>query len=98
MTIAFDLDRTIDQDPVMWSGIVYSMQARGHTCLLVSCRMLGPENKSVVREFLSHYDIDIPMGRVYLTSGQAKLPFMAALGVKVDLWVDDDPECILKGK
>ena len=85
MIVALDHDGTYDRDPILWDDFVALAKARGHSAILVTMRH-GHE----------------PIGRalagvqIYYTGRQAKRPFVAARGVEVDVWIDDEPMWILR--
>lgn len=96
MTIAFDIDRTLDLDPLAWVDAVNALASHGHHCIAITCR--PPTDRQVIQDFFMRWSLDFSAGRTYYTSGQSKLSYCLERGIKVDVWVDDDPGCILTGK
>jgi len=87
-TIALDFDETYTADPELWDEFIRLAQGRGHRVICVTCRRNTLENAEIV-------DLPIP---VFFTSHGSKLEHMYRVGVKVDIWLDDDPACVIHGK
>lgn len=82
MRLSLDWDQTFTLDPVFWNKFILAAFAAGHDVICVSMRRtLG--------------DIDFP-GQVVLTGGIAKAAFCKALGIHVDVWIDDQPGRIVE--
>lgn len=90
MNIALDYDGTYTADPPLWDMFIAAFKERGHRVWIVTCRRDTEENRE---------DIGKPGGcLVVFTNLAAKRTHMERLGLKVDVWVDDDVECIWRGK
>lgn len=89
MTIAIDFDDTYTADPVLWDRFIANAKARGHKVIIVTCRCKTDENREVVK---------VDGCVVLFTNLGSKQKFMTEAGCKVDVWIDDDPGCILHGK
>lgn len=81
MRIALDYDNTYTRDPELWNKFIADSFALGHEICCVTMR--------------ASFDF-IPWPPefcilVIKTAGKAKVPFCEALGVKVDIWIDDQP-------
>ena len=80
MIIALDYDDTYDRDPYLWNHLIGLAAARGHSVVIVTQRY--------EHEPIHLVDLDVP---IFYTGRQAKVGYMAALGIEVDVWIDDDP-------
>jgi hypothetical protein len=83
MRIALDYDGTYTADPVMWDQFCDAAHAKGHEVVMVTMRHPSeglPEAPGV--------------NSMIYTSRKAKRPFMEALGIPVDIWIDDQPHWI----
>lgn len=92
LTIAIDYDGTYTAAPEMWSTFIEDAQRRGHRVIMVTCRRDTEENRE---------DCRIPgilWNSHYFTNLSSKKWFLDQRGVKVDIWIDDEPETVEKGK
>lgn len=85
MIIALDYDGTYTADPILWDTFIFTAQHRGHQVHVVTMR---------------HESEPVRLGeqpaRIHYTDRKAKLPFMVALGLTVQIWIDDRPDFILQ--
>jgi hypothetical protein len=87
-TIAIDYDDTYTTDPSLWNKAIALFQEAGWRVLCVTCRRDTEENVADVR----------PPCSVVFTGLSPKKWFMETRrDVKVDVWVDDDPNSIING-
>jgi hypothetical protein len=86
MILAVDYDETYDMDFGLWEAFAKLATGRGHTVICVTCRALPPGSADPHER--------VPSFPVYCTANQQKRPFMEALGIRVDVWIDDFPESI----
>lgn len=93
--IALDFDDTITKCPDMMSVWTKIAQFRGHRVICVTCRTGHEDNIEMVESYLKQSGMEIP---VYFTSLAPKRDYMERQGVKVDIWVDDLPESIERGR
>lgn len=77
-TIAIDYDHTWSADPILWGMFANTAIQRGHTVLIATYRAE------------SHQLPPVPVP-VHYTAGKAKKAFLAARGITVDIFVDDNP-------
>jgi hypothetical protein len=84
--IAIDYDETYDMDFDLWEAFAMLAASRGHRVICTTARH-EPPGTFDCRE-------RVPSFEVYCTQNQQKRPFMEALGIKVDIWIDDSPESI----
>lgn len=90
MRIALDYDQTFTLDKGAWVQMIDDFQYRGHEVLIVTYR----------RE----EDVDEDMEQLYVwknvktifTGQKAKKAYCESIGLKIDVWIDDNPETILK--
>jgi hypothetical protein len=90
MTISLDFDRTFTKDPDLWIAFCDLARARGHKVICVTMRNEKPHQADEVRAAIGPHVDDI-----VFTSYKAKIPHVGGLGVKIDVWIDDDPHTIL---
>lgn len=85
MNIALDYDDTFTRDPAFWGGVIRWARSRGHRIFICTCRAAKDND-----------DMALPCNmEIYFTGGSPKRKFMADLGIRVDVWIDDMPEMIL---
>lgn len=90
MNIAIDYDDTYTKDPHLWDRFIRDAKENGHRVWIVTCRRDTDENRE---------DLGKPSDCVvFFTSLSPKHAYMAKMGLNVDVWIDDDPACILHGK
>lgn len=89
MTIALDYDGTYTADPELWDRFIAAAIRRGHKVIVVTCRRRTDENRE---------DVKVEGCPVFFTDLGSKLEYVKKLGCPVDVWIDDDPACVLYGK
>ena len=94
MLIAIDFDRTIDRDPALWREFIRLAREAGHLVALVTARRQTADNVDLIDEWLAAQQIDLP---VYFTNLRSKVAHMAAIGLNVDIWIDDNPRTCAMG-
>jgi len=83
MLVALDYDGTYTLDPRFWDQFIRHAQDHGHVVVCVTMRYPSEP-------------IEMPCQlEVIYTSRVAKAAFMANIGRKVDIWIDDSPHWIL---
>lgn len=93
MRIAIDFDETLTLDAALWRGFVDACRAIGHHVVCVTARRDTDENRDTLAEWMRMHGIDL---HTYFTGLGSKVEFMKAKGIKVDVWIDDDPrKCAL---
>ena len=91
MNIALDYDDTYTAAPRLWQILIDGAEFLGHTVYVVTCRHDTPENRE---------DVQVPCvkpHRHFFTGHAAKRWFMEQKGIKIDVWIEDRPETILRG-
>ena len=91
MIIALDYDNTYSRDTELWDKFITNAQEHGHRVQIVTSRSKDTPVEHEVW-FKETY-------RVYVTycEYRAKKQVTEELGIKIDIWIDDDPEYIGKG-
>lgn len=89
MRIAIDYDGTYTADPTLWDAFIQLARTAGHSIWIVTCRRGTEEEKE---------DIKVAGAYTVFTNMGAKRPFCENRQLKIDVWIDDDPCCILYGK
>lgn len=87
-TIVVDYDNTYTVFPTLITRFISNAIELGHTVLI--CTGRAERDKDWGLGMLENLCI------VFYTDGKAKKPFLDALGITVDLWVDDSPQYILE--
>ena len=88
MIIAIDFDETLTADSKLWQVFIETAKQLEHRVVCVTARRDTEENRETVREWMRSHGIAIP---VYFTSLGSKVEYMQRLGIKVGIWIDDDP-------
>ena len=88
MLIAIDFDDTLTADPIMFRTLIAVMQSFGHRVVCVTARRDTNENRLNIESYFRKYGIDL---YVHYSALGSKLDYMERIGVKVDIWIDDDP-------
>ena len=94
MLIAIDFDGTLTADADLWRKFIMDAKSLGHYVVCVTARRDTAEN----REWIEGWMKDNRISNVYThyTNLASKVDHMARIGVKVDIWIDDDPrKCAL---
>ena len=94
LTFAIDFDGTFTACPELWKSFIANVISLGHRVIIVTARQSTPENRSDVGDFLDQNDFKL---RVFYTSHSSKIWFMQRQGIKVDIWIDDDPTTLVNG-
>ena len=94
MVIAIDFDGTLTADPPLWSEFIRQAREREHLVLLVTARRETEENYETIDRVLDQHDCQIP---VYFSNLGSKMELMERRGIKVDIWIDDDPRVLVRG-
>lgn len=90
MTIALDFDETYNRNPWMWDRVIDTMRNNGQLVVLATYRH-PVEDYDPLFDRLKQNNVV-----VIFTDGKAKKPFLEAIGIKVDVWIDDNPKSILE--
>jgi len=89
VNLALDFDDTYTRDPEMWNEFIDLMHRNGHNVYCVTMRTQA-EGRTVKEVLGKRVD------GIFFTARKAKRPYMFALGIRIDVWVDDEPGWILQ--
>lgn len=90
ITIGIDWDDTYTTDRWLWAMFCGLALDRGHRVWIVTARRNTEENREVVQG-----PPGVPVAFTGLTPKQWYME--EKLGVKVDVWIDNDPETLVRG-
>lgn len=86
MNVAFDFDKTWTRDPDVWRTVAKLLHGRGHKCYLVTRRKEHTPD-------IDRFYIPTWMPQIFC-AGALKRDFCEALGIHIDIWIDDEPGTI----
>lgn len=93
MLIAIDFDDTLTADAELWRGFIESATKIGHRVVCVTARRDTDDNNETIDQWMRSHGIHL---LVHYTGLASKVDYMAKRGLKVDIWIDDDPrKCAL---
>lgn len=84
MLIAIDYDGTYSADKALWLRFINDAQQSGHTVICATMRF--EEELGTVCDKLKK------VVRIICTDRKAKKPALLAMGIRPDIWIDDNPE------
>ncbi|MGZ8888080.1 MAG: hypothetical protein ACXW1D_00825 [Halobacteriota archaeon] len=87
MNIGLDYDDTYTRDPIAWDTFIKLMCSRGHYVYIVTWRF---EDETELNIDILNNETD----GVYFTGRRAKEKFMYERGIRIDVWIDDNPRAI----
>lgn len=85
MIIALDYDGTFTEDPGLWMRFIEAATKRGHT---VICATMRHEHEA------QNVIATLHGTQVICTGRKAKRPFLQAMGIDPQVWIDDTPAWI----
>jgi len=94
VNIALDFDNTLTADPVLWSWFANKAKDLGHTVTIVTARRDTEENRDDVKLFQIEHGVNL---HTVFTNLRSKLEVCAERGMKIDIWIDDDPTSLVRG-
>jgi uncharacterized HAD superfamily protein len=89
MFIGIDFDNTLTADADLWRSFIDLAKSRGHKVVIVTARRGTFENVDFIDEWLK--ENSLPEMPIYFTGLRSKVKHMEELGIKVDIWIEDDP-------
>lgn len=89
MLIAIDYDDTLTADAQLWMKFIETAKSLGHRCICITARRDTPDNNESIERWMSMHGVELP---VYYTGLSSKVEYAKRIGLKVDIWVDDDPK------
>ncbi len=87
MNISVDYDGTITSDEPTFFKMMQLFKKAGHKVYIVTMRYPS-ETNALLQDWVRYVD------GIYFTGRRAKKPFMEQLGIKIDIWIDDNPNAI----
>ncbi len=84
MRFGLDYDGTITAAPELWSAFYFTAVALGHEVVVVTMRY---PDKEEVKDFPA---------KVHYTSRKAKKLWCDENGIKIDVWIDDNPDWLFR--
>lgn len=94
LVFALDFDDTFTACPQLFAVFAQHAQSLGHTVYIVTARRDTDENRDIIREAMHEFSCTMS---VIFTSLGSKLHAMQQRGIKVDIWIDDQPEKLVHG-
>ena len=92
MNIGLDFDDTFTRDPIGWTAVVNLLASRGHSVFLVTWR--NEEEAIEVTCEMDYWQVSVE--GIYATDRKAKETFMFSKGIRIDVWVDDNPRAVIQ--
>ena len=86
MKIALDFDSTYTLDPDSWNKFIETFKNAGHQIYCVTMRYDNDDERRDVVNSL-HGKVD----NIIFTGRKSKLEYVASRGIKIDVWIDDNP-------
>jgi hypothetical protein len=87
--IAIDYDDTLTADAQLWLKFIESATSLGHRCICITARRDTDDNRESIETWMTMHGVHLP---VYFTGLSSKVEYAKRLGLKVDIWIDDDPK------
>lgn len=89
MNIAIDFDGTITADVKLFNIIIDVIKQAGHKVYIVTGRSFSDDCLKEIERTL-YYSVPI----IFCTPYTLKRDMMLSLGIKIDIWVDNEPGTI----
>lgn len=99
LVFGIDYDRTYTRDPLVFDALIQCLKLRGHRVFIVTQRTGSDERQgsSVAKE--NREECKVPHCNTIFTDGAPKeWHMLRKLGIKVDIWIDDDPKSVIEKK
>lgn len=95
MNLSIDFDDTYTRDPEMWDLFIELAKHRGHTVYCITARAPSKINQEEVYDSIGRL---IGKDNCLFTDAMAKAKYAFALGVCIDVWIDDLPSNVDNNK
>lgn len=89
LTIALDYDGTFTEEKIGWTWFIDMMTSLGHTVYFVTMRSKEHDWHD---DFAPYWP-----DKVIFCDGKPKKEVVENLGIKIDIWIDDNPFGIYRG-
>lgn len=89
MIVSIDFDETYTKSPWLFNEIIALLSDSDHQPMIVTYRHRDLDYDPQLWNLENLYFVP-----VYYTDGKAKKPFMENLGIKVDIWIEDNPRAV----
>ena len=89
MLIAIDFDDTLTADSQLWLEFIESANALGHRCICITARRQTEDNVESIENWMTMHGVHLP---VVFTGLASKVEHAKKMGLKIDIWIDDDPK------
>jgi hypothetical protein len=89
MNISLDYDDTYTRAPFLWDMFIQTAKSQGHKVYCVTMRR--PNEGADVIAALGHQ-----VEAIHFTSRHGKRNYMFKQGIRIDVWIDDEPGWILQ--
>lgn len=87
INFGLDYDGTVTNAPYEFLRFVKDLRASGNKVYIVTMRYPS-ETDTILKAFKNNVD------GIIATSREAKAPFLEKLGIKIHIWIDDNPRAI----
>lgn len=94
LTIAIDFDNTFTAVPEIWQKFIHQVKKAKHRIIMVTARRNTQENCEIINDMLDLWDCQMP---IVFTELGPKIKACEDRGIKVDIWIDDDPCSLVNG-
>lgn len=94
MILALDYDGTYTADPDLWLAFVRGAKQRGHAVHVVTMRYES-EIYGGARAAKMDWRLMAFVDSIVFTGRKAKKPVCEERGLKIDVWIDDNPGAVL---
>lgn len=95
LTFAIDFDDTYTAAPLFWDRFICHAIGNDHSVYIVTARRDTEINRAVLNEIITSHHID-HSNRIF-TALKPKAEVMEQRGIKVNIWIDDNPGSIVNG-
>ncbi|KKK67994.1 hypothetical protein LCGC14_2948520 [marine sediment metagenome] len=84
LKICIDYDGTYTEDPELWDAFIRHAKKQAHHLICATMRYESEDSKNLQR-------LSMQCHETHFTGRRAKGPYLAALGITPDIWIDDNP-------
>ncbi len=84
-----DFDDTLTADAALSLAYLEATKKLGHRMVCMTARRDTEENRETIENWMVSHCVRMP---VYFTNLGSKVEYAKKIGLKVDIWIDDDPK------